>query len=148
MTKIQLNSKEALERLIGEDKELEFSIKNAIVNEFATKYLKGVAHSEIMQNAKLSVERYLRETDFCGLMRMDKYRVPIPLDPLKEIVRKAVNDTINEVINEEMAKYAEDYYIELKSSIEKTVRDYLPQLTVESIKTRSKLILTKMLDEL
>ena len=47
-----------------------------------------------------------------------------------------------------MAKYAEDYYIKLKSCIEKTVRDNIPQLTVEAIKTRTKLALTKMLDEL
>ena len=40
-TKIQINSLEALERLIGGDTELEIEVRNSIVQEFAKKYLKG-----------------------------------------------------------------------------------------------------------
>lgn len=47
-TKIQINSLEALERLIGGDTELEIEVRNSIVQEFAKKYLKGIINEELM----------------------------------------------------------------------------------------------------
>lgn len=41
---IQINSLEALERLIGKDNELEVSIRNSIVQDFSKHYLKSVAN--------------------------------------------------------------------------------------------------------
>ena len=42
-TKIQINSLEALERLIGGDSELEIEVRNNVVQDFANKHLKGLA---------------------------------------------------------------------------------------------------------
>ena len=53
--KIQINSLEALERLIGNDKEMEISVKQSILNEFAKKHLKSIANSEAM----LSIASYV-----------------------------------------------------------------------------------------
>ena len=39
---IQINSLEALERLIGNDAELEINIRNAIVQKFTKKHLKAI----------------------------------------------------------------------------------------------------------
>lgn len=52
MTKIQINSLEALERLIGGDSELEFEIRNNVAQDFAKKHLKAVALNEVVQLAK------------------------------------------------------------------------------------------------
>lgn len=41
--KLQINSKEALERLIGGDSDLEVELRNSVVQEFANKHLKGLA---------------------------------------------------------------------------------------------------------
>ena len=43
--KIQINSLEALERLIGGDSELEIDIRNSVVQEFAKKHLKALAQN-------------------------------------------------------------------------------------------------------
>jgi hypothetical protein len=43
--KIQINSLEALERLIGGDSELEIEIRSSIVQEFSKKHLKSIAQS-------------------------------------------------------------------------------------------------------
>ncbi len=48
--KLQINSKEALERLIGGDSQLEIELRNSIVQEFAEKYLKAVANSEVIDS--------------------------------------------------------------------------------------------------
>lgn len=46
--KIQINSLEALERLIGGNSEFEFEIRESIVQKFATKHLKSVATSDAL----------------------------------------------------------------------------------------------------
>lgn len=53
--KIQINSLAALERLIGDDKEMEVAVKSSIINNFAKNYLKGIAHSEILNALKKAV---------------------------------------------------------------------------------------------
>ncbi len=59
-TKIQINSLEALERLIGNDNELEIEVRNNIVQDFAKKHLKSVANSGTIQNAVRFIETTLQ----------------------------------------------------------------------------------------
>ena len=55
--KIQINSLEALERLIGGDTQLEIDLRNSIVQEFSKKYLKAVA----AELAETLVEPYKKQ---------------------------------------------------------------------------------------
>lgn len=55
-TKIQINSLEALERLIGNDNELEIEIRNSIVQNFTKKYLKDLAKAELMTSIAKAVQ--------------------------------------------------------------------------------------------
>ena len=50
-TKIQINSLEALERLIGNDNKLEIEVRNSIVQKFAEKHLKSLANSPTIHTA-------------------------------------------------------------------------------------------------
>ena len=58
--KIQINSLEALERLIGGDNELEISIRDNIVQEFTNKYLKGLVNSDKIKEASWSINQKIR----------------------------------------------------------------------------------------
>lgn len=60
-TKIQINSLEALERLIGNDNELEIQVRNNIVQEFAKKHLKAIANETTFQNEITTFKRKLQE---------------------------------------------------------------------------------------
>lgn len=60
-TKIQINSLEALERLIGNDNELEIQVRNNIVQEFAKKHLKAIANETTFQNEIATFKRKLQE---------------------------------------------------------------------------------------
>lgn len=60
-TKIQINSLETLERLIGNDNELEIQVRNNIVQEFAKKHLKAIANETTFQNEIATFKRKLQE---------------------------------------------------------------------------------------
>jgi hypothetical protein len=59
---LQINSLEALERLIGGDSEIEIDIRNNVVQKFAEKHLKAVANSEMMKNLESSIRNSLYES--------------------------------------------------------------------------------------
>jgi hypothetical protein len=67
--KVQINSLEAFNRLIEGDKEMEISIKSAIINDFATRYIKSVANSEIIDKVKQEVLKAIEKTDYFGMLR-------------------------------------------------------------------------------
>lgn len=62
--KIQLNSLEALEKLISGDEKLEFEIKNSVIQSFVTKHLKGIANEETVKNAEIAIRKELDSTFF------------------------------------------------------------------------------------
>ncbi|MBD5224229.1 MAG: hypothetical protein HDS71_09345 [Bacteroidales bacterium] len=99
--KLQINSKEALERLIGEDKEVEISIKAAIVNQFAKQYLKSVANSAVMDEIKRAVIREVKEEtkDYIGKTNWgNDYFVKD--ENLKNAIRKCVKEELDNLIRE------------------------------------------------
>jgi N12 class adenine-specific DNA methylase len=62
--KIQINSAEALERLIGGDTELEIEIRNSIVQNFTRKHLKSLVNHDIMLNVRKAVSEEIKEQFF------------------------------------------------------------------------------------
>lgn len=108
--KIQINSLEALERLIGDDKEMEISVKQSILNEFAKKHLKSIANSEAMETLKREVLKELKETGFYGLLKKTEsksifYRESTLLSSeTKELIKEQVKDELDSLISEEIAK--------------------------------------------
>lgn len=62
--KIQINSLEALERLIGGDTEVEIEIRNNIVQEFTTKHLKGLVNSDLIAKTERSIKEAIRDMFF------------------------------------------------------------------------------------
>lgn len=61
-TKIQINSLEALERLIGGDTELEIEIRNSVVQNFADKHLKSVANTKNFKDLETAIQNYIKDT--------------------------------------------------------------------------------------
>lgn len=59
--KIQLNSLEALERLIGGNTELEMELRNSVAQDFTKKYLKGLVTTQLELGAKQLIPKVLKE---------------------------------------------------------------------------------------
>lgn len=53
--KIQINSLEALERLIGGDNEIELELRQSVVESFAHKHLKALASDGVMKKAEKAI---------------------------------------------------------------------------------------------
>lgn len=95
--KCQINSKEALERLINGDEEFEITIKNTILNEITGKYLKSIAHDEIMSEISKSVSGIISQFDYDGLIKRVAYNTFTGTSKLKELVNKIVNEGFSTV---------------------------------------------------
>lgn len=108
--KIQINSKEALERLIGDDKEMEIAIKNAVINQFAKQYLKSVANSMIIEDLKRAVcrevsamvEQYVEKTS--SWARLEVFAKPELKEAIDNAAKAAMSELIKERVKEQMAK--------------------------------------------
>lgn len=104
-TKIQINSLEALERLIGNDNELEIQVRNSIVQEFTYKHLKAIANSDLIQLAvkaiheeiKLEFFTNVKVGAFGGIKTVFKEEY---LKPLREDLRIEAKTVFKEVIAE------------------------------------------------
>jgi len=89
-TTIQINSLEALERLIGGETELEISIRNSVVQNFVKKHLKAIADEHIVAHAENEIKKLVNDTiiEKVGSTYSSGTR-------LKEDVRKMITDQIN-----------------------------------------------------
>lgn len=108
-TKIQINSLEALERLIGNDNELEIEIRNSIVAEFAKKHLKSLATTDLVSNAAAAVQNEIKEEFFetvktshwgSGTVIFKKEILNELKESLKAEARVILNQVVSEAIEE------------------------------------------------
>lgn len=93
MIKLQLD-KDALERLIGRDSQVEIDLRSGIVQNFAKKYLKAVAQSELMCKAQDYVREHLRKE----LKIAGTWGVWDPPQPVKDAIKLQVEGKMNALI--------------------------------------------------
>lgn len=151
--KIQLNSLEALERLIGGDSALEVEIRNSVVQNFATKHLKPLANSEplkdIFNQIKAEILRQITkqcEKEICTIKESAYYgyqKCNIELNPtitskIKEAIQTLFDSTVKQTINYAIEKYLDKEYLEqeinrrfeyyTKDVIDRKVREKIEEL--------------------
>lgn len=135
-TKIQLNSLEALERLIGGDTELEIEIRNSVVQKFAEKHLKPVAAEislESVENRITEMAREKLEKDVATFKhRWGGTLTDLKLHPdiVKEIEKQVsilVSDTVRESVNAAIERWYSPE--ELKKRINSEI-DYINKQTI------------------
>lgn len=97
--KIQINSLEALERLIGGDTQVEIEIRNSIVQEFTKKYLKSLV-SETLANQVIKeavkVARHEIEKEFFTLDTSTFYS--------KVALKKEIREKLIEIVKQDIYK--------------------------------------------
>jgi LPS O-antigen subunit length determinant protein (WzzB/FepE family) len=129
---LQINSLEALERLIGGDSQVEIDIRNSVVQKFTEKHLKAVVNSDAVQRAmtwiKTDVERQIsdRLTQEIGTFKSDYYgRISdVKLRPeINTEIDRRVRDSINTIVSNAIAE-AEKKIVDA-AEIEKRIRSYV-----------------------
>ena len=98
--KIQLNSLEALERLIGGDTEVEFEIRNSIVQEFTKKYLKGLVNETIANDVIKEAVRQARNEIAEKLFTTSKINFYSKTVLKKEIAEAFIQDIKSDLYKE------------------------------------------------
>lgn len=102
MIKIQLNSLEALERLIGGDSELEIDIRNSVAQAFAKKHLKRIISEEMLDKIKNDVDRELRDDLFNKDVPGKSWLYGTIKNDLKREIKKAVESEVKSIIHDEI----------------------------------------------
>ncbi len=94
---LQINSIEALERILNGSEGLELQIKENIVQEFTKRYLKGIANEEIVKQASSKIKEEIEETLFG-----DSNKYSFRLKELKPEYVKLIEETIESKIRFEL----------------------------------------------
>jgi hypothetical protein len=104
--KIQINSIEALDRLLGNDTALELELRRAVVEEFTGCYLKPVAESPIFQEEL----RLIRKK-------------------MEEAVDSVMGDEVKKIVMHTWT--GQEYKLKLRGDIEEGLRNYITEQMVE-----------------
>lgn len=145
--KIQINSLEALERLIGGDNELEVELRTSIVQNFTNRHLKNIANEEIVKGASQAITRQL-ESMFFDIT--DGYYKKYELkDTARNKIKEVAEMTVNRIIREYVENMMEEFiYSRFRKHLEdsaewitdqikeKMVEDKLDKLVTQKIKEK------------
>lgn len=142
--KIQINSLEALQRLIGDDKEMEITVKSSIINEFAKSYIKSVANSEVVDTIKNAVLEEIKKTDYFGLLvqgsRGGWSTNYLLSKDAKELVKTQVRREMDQLIFETVNPIREELVNDIRSrldlmslSVSRCIREEIQKETIDKL---------------
>jgi len=147
-TKIQINSLEALERLIGNDNELEIEIRNSVVQNFSKKYLKNIADEEILKNEVNAIKKYTSEEFFTKTREnyRDVYQFkPEVLEKIKSDINYSIRIQFAEIISDLIKK--RNIANKLEEELNKASDFIVNELTSSTIEDRLNKLVDKKLKE-
>ena len=125
--KIQINSLEALERLIGGDTELELELRSNVVDAFTKKHLVKIANLDMVKKAEKSVLLIINDM-FCKTTNDGRWNTSTVLKP--ELVEKLKKD-LEEKANGELEQLVLDSLKikEANKKIDKMINDASERIT-------------------
>lgn len=141
----------ALERLLGNDTEMEIELRHQIVENFTKKHLIGVVKSEayqetwkamrevIKQAILVEVGQYTRK-DYWSGVKEDDLRIK---SDIKELITIAVNKAVDEALKTAISTKIESYYSGqwaryIDERVKKTFDAAIDKLVAEGIASRLK----------
>lgn len=144
--KIQINSLQALERLIGNDNELEIELRASIVQEFTKRHLKDLAKTELINSLAIAVKNEVKAEFFEEIKmgswgstttvfkkeQLEKVRADLAIQ-----ARHELGEIVSEVLEEQKT------YDKIKEKLNHTSDWMIEQLAPERIESR----LEKMVDQ-
>lgn len=142
--KIQINSLEALERLIGGDTELEIELRGAIVQEFTKRHLKGIATDVIISNAEYEARNYIRENYLTLANYKTKEYASQP--NFRDEIQKQIQSFFSTEVNKAIREYNESD--ETILMIKKRIDDKVIATAARIEEELSDVILSKRIDAL
>ena len=151
-TKIQINSLEALERLIGNDNELEIELRNSIVQQFAKKHLKGVVTKDVMTSYSNAIFNEVKQEFFTDKQIGQGYSSKVEshfrtdkLEALKQQINYNVNLEVSALVQEALKKTK--IIEQINEKLENASRYICEDLTSSVLERRLDALVEKRLKE-
>lgn len=153
---LQINSLEALERLIGNNNECEISIRNSVVQEFAKKHLKAIVNepffADEIRNLKQELRKAFDKRVEEAIADVKRYYAggsieKVTLHPevktaIDRQIRETVDSKITSEVNDSIKFWAQD------ASIEKRIKEkmdyHVTQQINQAVKVRLQELATKL----
>ena len=144
--KIQLNSLEALERLIGGDSEIEIEIRNSVAEKFSQKYLKSLAQSLLDSGANSAIKDVLTKQNYLKEGRSWETKHG---PKLRELVSKMIESSTKQIIAEAVTEgmKSNELVQKVNQSLEAQAKFIADQLTSENLNKRLDAMVDKRLKE-
>lgn len=145
-TTIQINSLQALERLIGNDNNVEIQLRNSIVQEFVKKHLKHIANDDLITNTKKAVTSEITAQFFDEIKTNSFWNNKIVFKPgILDEVKKELQIKAREELSELISQIVEEQkvYDTIKEKLNSTTTWIVEQLASERLEAR----LERMVDQ-
>lgn len=137
---LQINSLEALERLIGGDSKVEIELRNSVVQKFAEKHLKPLANSDAFDDVKrhiiIEAEDLLAKEvgkftkSWTGKIENIKFKPEIQ-DKITSETYKLVNEKIREAVDNAVKRFEDENNI--KKKIDTSIAYFTEKLIQERV---------------
>lgn len=141
--KIQINSLEALERLIGGDSELEIDIRNSVVQKFSKRHLKDIANKFISDGVIRSIKEELNNEYF----DKSNYR-HVKLTPeFQKILESSVDSHVRSLIKSRISERINSGELDevIQGRVELEVSRHVGRITDSMIKKKAEELLIEKL---
>lgn len=115
--KIQINSLEALERLIGGDSSVEIDIRQSVVEAFTRKHLKSIANQSFVEKISTALKKELEEEFVKEVKNGNWNTTPYLTDKTKELLDKNISFRYQDAISTAVSDYFN------KSDLAKTIEE-------------------------
>lgn len=146
--KIQINSLEALERLIGGDSDLEMEIRSSIVQEFTKRYLRDIAKTELVSTISKALNQEIKTEFFITVKdgwNRETCLKPEIIKKLKEELSYEANTQLKTVVSELIGE--QKAYDKINEAVDKASNWILDKLSEDKLNHRLDLMVDKKLKE-
>lgn len=149
--KIQINSLAALERLIGEDKDMEIAVKESVLNQFAHKTLKAVLNSDVARTLRKIIEREIDIpkvlAEYVNSTTSSYVSTHVATDRLKGIIRKEIDQQLGNLLRDEIHNAIAEMMPKVDSAVNEAVAYCCTRVSEANIDRLVRERLQKMIKE-
>lgn len=149
--KVQINSLQALQRLIGEDEELKLQIKATVLNSLAKNALKATLNGEFADAMSRAIKDELADSNAIGayMQKNTNGIIPryIPTEDFKQVIHSEVRSAFRELIKEEIAKLESEAKQMVNDSIQSTIGYICTRVSEANIDRLVREKLKKMIEQ-
>lgn len=138
MVKIQINSLQALERLIGDDREMSITVKESIINEFAKSHLKAVVNNEFLKNLKDEIIAYMKKTNYLGILDTQPtgrfgQREYVLSEDTKKMIQRTVRQEIDDIVRDAVEPIRQEIVEDIRSRADLAAESIIKTLNASTV---------------